>query len=253
MADLTFLHGSHTPRCVSVVDKRFPDYCSFQVMTRGAIDLSYDRESYTLQGRWVFLSYPGPWTHFERAAGQAFWTHRYVAFRGPLMHRWEELGLLPFRPQRIPPGDYVERFDVLLRLFPRSDQLGHLRAVNLLENLLLELADQRRPEKVQWLDRAKDLVLRVSGQPDYERIATELGMALTTFRRAFREEAGIAVHQFLLRSRVDSARHLLEETQLPIKAIARQLGYRDVFFFSRQFAKLTGSSPGAYRERLRLR
>ena len=132
-------------------------------------------------------------------------------------------------------GDFVRRFDELLQLFARPDRLGHLRAVNLLEGLLLHLADSRRPEKALWLDRAKELVLQLPGfRPDYSWVADQLGMALSTFRRAFRRE-GVAVHQFLLHSRIETAKYLLAETQAPIKSIARQLGYRDVFFFSRQF------------------
>lgn len=250
MPDLEFLHGRHFPRCAAVIDKRFPDYCSLQMITGGAIDLQYDQQRYQLTGRWVFLSYPGPWIHFERSAGQACWVHRYVAFRGVLMTRWQESGLLPFQPQRVPArGDFVRRFDELLRLFDRPDRLGHLRAVNLLEGLLLELADGRRPEKERWLDRAKGLVLRLPAfRPDYAWVADQLGMALSTFRRTFRTEAGVSVHQFLLQSRIDTAKSLLAETQAPIKSIARQLGYRDVFFFSRQFTQVAGMPPGAYRQ-----
>jgi AraC-like DNA-binding protein len=40
---------------------------------------------------------------------------------------------------------------------------------------------------------------------------------------------------------------MLAGTELPIKTIARQLGYSDVFFFSRQFTGHTGISPAAYR------
>ncbi len=247
MADLTFLHARHFPRCEAVVDKRYPDYCALQMITGGSIDLSYDQRRYRLSGRWLFLSWPGPWTHFERSPGRAYWVHRYVAFKGPLMAKWFEAGLLPFEPQRVPTRtDFVARFDRMLEVFARTDRVGHLRAVNLLEGMLLELADQRRPAEVQWLDRARSLLGR-GGRVDYPAIAAEMGMGLSTFRRRFRDEAGMSVHRFMLNRRIEAAKYLLEETQLPIKAIARQLGYRDVFFFSRQFGKLARSSPGKYR------
>ena len=47
--------------------------------------------------------------------------------------------------------------------------------------------------------------------------------------------------------RIAEARRLLGETDEPIKSIAKRLGYRDVFFFSRQFRSITGVPPAMYR------
>lgn len=247
--ELEFLHGNYTPRCVAEVDKHYPDYCSFQLMTAGAVDISYDQEEHHLSGRWAFVSWPGPRVHLRRHSGCPYWVHRYVSVRGPALERWQESGLLPFAPQRPPAhGDFVRRFDQMLAFFHRGDHLGRQRGANLLESLLLELADNRRPREMLWLDHARELLLQMpSFRPDYASIAAQLGMSLSHFRRTFRRESGQSVHQFLLQTRLQTARHLLAETQLPIKSIARQLGYRDVFFFSRQFAQVMGISPGRYR------
>jgi transcriptional regulator GlxA family with amidase domain len=50
-----------------------------------------------------------------------------------------------------------------------------------------------------------------------------------------------------LQSRIAAARHLLSDTDLPIKQIAARLGYSNVYFFSRQFTAMAGVSPGIYR------
>ena len=49
---------------------------------------------------------------------------------------------------------------------------------------------------------------------------------------------------------VSRARQLLAETGLTISQIAEALGFRDVFFFSRQFTQRTGQTPSAYRATL---
>ena len=105
MPDLEFLHGRHLPRCTAV-GIRFPDYCSLQ-MSDSAASISVTTSSSTSSpGAQVFLSYPGPWIHFQRSAGQPYWVHRYVAFRGALMTRWQEAGLLPFMPPRAGQGRF---------------------------------------------------------------------------------------------------------------------------------------------------
>jgi transcriptional regulator GlxA family with amidase domain len=59
--------------------------------------------------------------------------------------------------------------------------------------------------------------------------------------------------QFVIHTRVEHACMLLRETALSVEQIADACGYRDVFFFSRQFKKVTASPPAAYRNSIRSR
>jgi transcriptional regulator GlxA family with amidase domain len=49
--------------------------------------------------------------------------------------------------------------------------------------------------------------------------------------------------------RLQAARALLEAGDLPVQAIAIQVGYRDVSSFSRLFRQTVGIGPGSYRRR----
>jgi transcriptional regulator GlxA family with amidase domain len=86
------------------------------------------------------------------------------------------------------------------------------------------------------------------GEGDYAGIARKLGMAESTLRRRFREATGVPPHEYVLQARVNEARRLLGETDHPIKRVAQQLGYRDVYFFSRQFRQFAGVPPALYRK-----
>jgi AraC-like DNA-binding protein len=246
---LAFLHCDHFPRCKAVVDKHFPDYCTLQLMSRGGIELTYDEQRYELKGSWLWPCWPGPLIRFRRLPRCAYWVHRYVAFKGPLVSRWTELGLLPFAPQRPPANTrYVEQFDELLSLVRRGDRLGRFRAINLLEAILFQLADDRGGQTHAWLDDVRERLDRQATLwPEYESIARDMGIGLSTLRRQFRDEAGVSLHRHVLQRRIGSAQDLLGETSLPIKTIAQKLGYRDVYFFSRQFRQMSGVTPGAYR------
>jgi transcriptional regulator GlxA family with amidase domain len=52
---------------------------------------------------------------------------------------------------------------------------------------------------------------------------------------------------YMRRLRTNRARTLLEQTDLPVKAIALANGFRDAAHFSRTFFKLFGSWPTEYR------
>ena len=82
-----------------------------------------------------------------------------------------------------------------------------------------------------------------------EDLARLAGLSRTQFNRLFARQTGLSPVRFLIRVRVDRARQLLRESSLPVGRIAASLGYRDVFFFSRQFSRESGRSPQAYRER----
>lgn len=247
--DLVFLHGMRTPRCTATVDKHFDGYFTLQCMTEGVVDLFYDREHHRLEGGWCWTAFPGPWIRFRRAEGCPWWHHRYIAVRGPLVLRWVAEGLLFKGVQRNPPDpDFIRDFDRLHVLMQHPDRWSHRRAVGLLEGLLLQLAQGRAAGAAEqpWLER---VLARLAEPEDYsvERLSREAGMAPSTLRRRFREATGTSLHAHALACRLGSARRLLTETDLPVKAIAERLGYADLSFFTRQFRQHVGMPPAAYR------
>lgn len=261
-ADLTFLYGESVPRCTHRIDKHFTGYFTLQYMSAGSVQLAIDAERHVLSGRWFWSAYPGPRIAFCAAPPATTWRHRYLAFRGPRVRRWTQAGLFPIAPQQPAPGerDFGESFDHLLDLSlrRRGEPYAQLRAAHVLEEILIELAEDRSAaaaaaarERPAWLKSAVARLDRVArgeaDNVDYARVAAELGMAEVTFRRKFRAATGSAPHEYVLQSRVAEARRLLGETDRPIKSIARQLGYRDVYFFSRQFKRFAGVPPALFR------
>lgn len=251
--DLTFLYGESVPRCTHVIDKAFAGYQTLQYMTAGGVELAVGAQAYRLEGPWFWSAYPGPRIRFSACGQQRFWRHRYIAFRGARVQRWTDDGLFPIDPQR-PPGmrDYGEAFDELLRHATGGDRYGALRATHLLESILIQLAEDRQQAQSRpaWLKKAIGrLDDAARGEAvDYDAVAAELDMAQSTLRRRFRAAVGLPPHEYVLQARVATARRLLGETNLPIKTIAQQLGYNDVYFFSRQFRKLAGVPPAMYRK-----
>ncbi|MFA7238336.1 MAG: AraC family transcriptional regulator [Phycisphaeraceae bacterium] len=255
--DLIFLHGGHQPRCVSTVNKRFDGYHALQFMTRGRLELWYDQRRFDLAGPTVWPTPPGPLIRFHRAPGPRkcpWWEHRYVAFKGAAVEHWKAEGLWLSGPQIIRNGaKMARRFDELLSRMQRTDSWGNRIAVNMLEGILLDLADQRGPANEAagdpWLDHLLARLEQCIDKPetDYEQLASEQAMSVSTLRRRFRQTTGTPIHTYLLQLRMSEARRLLGDDDLPIKRIAEQLGYNDVFYFSRQFRQITGVPPATYR------
>jgi AraC family transcriptional regulator of arabinose operon len=78
-------------------------------------------------------------------------------------------------------------------------------------------------------------------------LAQDCGFSPAHFSRIFRRQFGCTPQHYLLRRRIERAHHLLLESDLSVRQIARSLGYRDVYFFSRQFKASVGQPPVAFR------
>lgn len=63
----------------------------------------------------------------------------------------------------------------------------------------------------------------------------------------FRKKYGETVGGYIIRLKIESAKRQLEYSDRTIDQIAVSLGYTDTCYFSRQFRKNTGISPGRYR------
>lgn len=80
--------------------------------------------------------------------------------------------------------------------------------------------------------------------------ARSLGVSRSHFDRAFSHLVGQPPKQFLLNCKMIHARRLLESSSLRVGEIAEALGYKDIYFFSRQFKACCGLSPVNYRKSL---
>jgi len=78
-------------------------------------------------------------------------------------------------------------------------------------------------------------------------LAEACGFSLGHFSRIFHRQFGCTPQQYLLRRRIDRARHLLLESDLSVQQVAQALGYRDIFFFTRQFKAVAKQPPATFR------
>ncbi|MFZ4767326.1 MAG: AraC family transcriptional regulator [Roseimicrobium sp.] len=78
-------------------------------------------------------------------------------------------------------------------------------------------------------------------------LAALAGMSMSHFIRTFKRSMGTSPIDWLRHERINQAKRRLLDTEEPVKEIARQCGYRDPYFFSKDFKKLTGLPPSHYR------
>ena len=106
------------------------------------------------------------------------------------------------------------------------------------------------PELLRRLLRAKDRIDAASHEAwPVQRLAKVSGVSQAHFARSFRDAFGAPPHRYLLTRRIERAKTLLRDTDLPITEIAFRTGWESLGTFGRTFRDITGESPSQLRTR----
>jgi AraC-like DNA-binding protein len=98
--------------------------------------------------------------------------------------------------------------------------------------------------------RVRDLIDRAYAAPlDVPALARSAHVSEAYFSRSFKAAFGETPHQYLLRRRMERAKALLREGDLPVTEVCLAVGFTSLGSFSTQFRRFVGESPTSYRNR----
>jgi len=146
------------------------------------------------------------------------------------------------------------RIDALMRIAMRREDDSILagNVYNLIQELCAGLVVAR---DVRVDPRVAEAIRIFRDEPSsvasIDSLAKRLGVSRSHFDREFSAQVGQAPKQFLINCKIIEARRYLESSRLRVGEIAEALGYKDIYFFSRQFKQCCGVSPSEYRQNLR--
>lgn len=80
------------------------------------------------------------------------------------------------------------------------------------------------------------------------QLATLVGLSDYHFIRTFKKQTGFTPHEYLLNTRINTARYLLKNSSLPIKEICFSTGFSCESIFCSAFKRIEGLTPAQYRE-----
>lgn len=185
------------------------------------------------------------------------WELYWVRIEGPGLDalasllRIRETPVFPLLDDAATKACFMEAFNILESPSPNAPASMHVAVARLLsllyENRFKDGGQDTEPVP-STLERP--LIRMRQHYADALRLsdlAHLAGMSVSHFIRTFKRTMGTSPIDWLRRERMNQAKHRLIDTDEPIKEIARQCGYRDPYFFSKDFKKLTGLPPTDYR------
>lgn len=145
---------------------------------------------------------------------------------------------------------------VILALFrtPSAETvLGHL-GLALCTHLIQDCIDDASdlPDDVTLPLRreavAKEFMLRnLALELSVSDIAAAAGLSANHFSQGFKKVTGYTPHQWLMHARVNAAKDLLCQTELPLRSIADACGFADHSHLTKVFSRETGMTPALWR------
>jgi transcriptional regulator GlxA family with amidase domain len=104
------------------------------------------------------------------------------------------------------------------------------------------------PRLLRRLLRAKDAMDAASHEAwPVAQLAQVSGVSAAHFARSFKQAFGAPPHRYLLTRRLERAKALLRDTELPVTEIAFQTGWNSLGTFGRTFRDVLGASPSDLR------
>lgn len=204
----------------------------------------------------MFLIFPDEWHNYAPARATG-WKEYWIGFRGKYIDGRVQNGFFsPERPLVSLGNDInIEQFYMEVLREAEFENTGFQMLISSVVIHILGLAVYKqnfhRYEGTaisDKIEKAKNLMrLKIGQNVSPEKIAAEIGIGYTWFRREFKEQVGISPAQYQQQLRHIEAKKLLLGTDLTIAEIAYDLGFSGPNMFSTFFHKMEGITPTAFR------
>ncbi|TCM99005.1 AraC-like DNA-binding protein [Paenibacillus sp. BK033] len=219
----------------------------------------YERGAETIRiqaGQAFMTEIPGDHRYYFPPGG-SHWSFIFVLIRPSLiLPNWEEvkkqLGDTPFlpgasRPIRLLQSMYEEAYAGRIKE-PYTASSYVYQFISELCRFALSPQDDTR----EWPIKVKEAVAYIDKHYEnmisLDQLADQLSLSKYHLLRQFTKTVGVSPNDYLNQVRIKEAIRLLKESDWSVERIAEQVGYSGGSYFIKWFRKITGETPGNFRQ-----
>lgn len=201
----------------------------------------------------LIVLFPGVWHRYTPDDNKT-WDEYWVIFNGGYIETLRDKDFIRMNRHVLNPGydmALIKSFEYILELCCTKP---HESQKEMSAELLRIIARTEYLEKHKEAANQSDLIddikeaieLSDFRNPDWPKLAKKFNMSYVHFRRIFKKQSGLSLHQYYLQLQIIKAKELLAARKYSIKEICGILGLKDQYYFSRIFRKKTGSPPSTW-------
>lgn len=210
----------------------------------------------TITAGTCFFLFPEVW-HRYKPDVKSGWEEYWVGFNGVYAQQLMNEGFFKKDAPFINVGFNKDLLVYFRKLIETTETIstGYLQSIAGITLQILGLVNAISMHQEYDNDPVRKLIVNATfllqdsldQQLDMEKLARQLPMGYSSFRKAFKKYIGDSPNQYHLNLRLNRAKDLLTSTALNINEVADQTGFDSVFYFSKLFKKKNGMSPKFYR------
>lgn len=207
-----------------------------------------------------FFIIPPSMPHAYYAGKEDPWSIYWIHFAGSKARLFSRIALQPIpiergKTSRI--NDRLELFNEIFKNFDRGFSIETLEYANLCLNHLLASFTHLGPFRSINESKGKDpvgqsinfMLENLNRKLTLENLAEELQLSSSHFSRLFTKQTGHSPIDYFIQLKIQKACRLLDNSDWNIAEVARESGFDDQFYFSRQFRKVMNMPPREYKRR----
>lgn len=145
-------------------------------------------------------------------------------------------------------ADMVKKFRMACDFCADAEQL--FASLHQFEkDLLEERMESYEQDSTRPVRQAKQYIQNhFQEQISLEEVSELVGFSSAYFSVLFKKETGLGFAKYLMQVRMEQAKVLLRETNLPVAEICKKVGYNDLKYFTQTFEKIAGVKPSVFRK-----
>lgn len=209
----------------------------------------------------AFFLFPGIWHSYAPDADTG-WDEYWVGFNGEYPARLVENCCLRPEDSLFRPGLHDGIVDSFHEIFSLAENEAKFHQISMGALVIKLIAAVISYDSRAKRDSREDGIVRdvrcffeenIGSIPDMEGLARILAVSESVLTRVFKRHTGLTPYHYFLQMKINKAKMLLTEGELPVKGVAFRLGFESQHYFSRLFKIKTGVSPTEWQRGSHLR